>query len=53
MTRFPEAEARKFRNIFVCRRCKSKIRSSSMKVIQGKITCRKCGGRALRTIKKK
>ncbi|MBW2978420.1 50S ribosomal protein L40e [Candidatus Woesearchaeota archaeon] len=53
MAKIPEAEARLFRNIFVCRKCKTKIRASSMKVTQGKIRCRKCGSRALRPVRKK
>lgn len=53
MVKFPEAEKRLFRNIFVCKRCKTKIRASGTKVIQGKISCRNCGGKALRPIRKK
>jgi len=53
MVKFPEADARLFRNIFVCRKCKSKIRASSLKVSQGRIVCRKCGSRALRAVRKK
>ncbi|MFH0870621.1 MAG: 50S ribosomal protein L40e [archaeon] len=53
MAKFPEAEARKFRNMFVCRRCKTKIRAPTLQVIAGKIKCRKCDGKVLRPIKKK
>ncbi len=53
MVRFPEAEERLFKNVFVCRRCKSKIRSTSMKVLSGTVKCRKCGYKILRPIKKK
>lgn len=53
MAKFPEAEARVFHNIFVCRVCKSKIRASNLKVSLGKVKCRKCSSRALRPIKKK
>lgn len=53
MAKIPEAEARLFRNIFVCRKCKSKIRATSMKVTQGKIRCRKCGSKILRPVRKK
>ena len=53
MAKIPEADARIFRNIFICKKCKSRIRASSMKVIQGKIKCRKCGSRALRPVRKK
>lgn len=53
MVKFPEAEARLFRNKFVCRRCKSVVRASNMKVIAGKISCRKCRSKALRPKRKK
>jgi ribosomal protein L40E len=53
MVKFQEAEARLFRNIFVCKVCKSKIRAPSMKVLAGKIKCRKCGSKALRNVRKK
>ncbi|MBU0979758.1 MAG: 50S ribosomal protein L40e [Nanoarchaeota archaeon] len=53
MVKFPEAEAHFFKNIFVCKKCKSKIRASNLKVIAGKISCRKCGSRMLRPIRKK
>ena len=53
MVRFPEADARRFRGVFVCRRCKTKMRVSNVKVIEGKVSCKKCGGRALRAVKKK
>lgn len=53
MVKFPEAEARLFRNIFICRKCESKIRASNMKVIAGKIRCRKCGSKILRPVRKK
>ena len=53
MAKIPEAEARIFRNIFVCRKCKTKIRASAMKVSLGKISCRKCSSKALRPIRKK
>ncbi|MBN2567629.1 50S ribosomal protein L40e [Candidatus Woesearchaeota archaeon] len=53
MVKFPEAEARLLKNIFVCRKCKSKIRAPNIKVILGKISCRKCGHSALKPARKK
>jgi ribosomal protein L40E len=53
MVKFQEAEARLLRNIFVCRKCKSKIRAPNLKVVAGKIRCRKCHSKALRPIRKK
>lgn len=53
MSKFPETEARKFKNMFVCRRCKAKIRAPNMKVLAGKVKCRSCNGKALRPVRKK
>lgn len=53
MARFVEAENRLFKNTFVCRKCKKKVRSPIMKVLAGKVSCRKCGCHDLRVIKKK
>lgn len=52
MSKFPEAIKRMFENMFVCRRCKTKIRSTMLKVLKEKIICRRCGGRSFRAIKK-
>ena len=52
MSKFPEAMRRMFGNVFVCRRCKTKMRSSMLKVLKKEVTCRKCGGRSFRAIKK-
>ncbi len=51
--KFPEAEARLFKNVFVCRRCKTKIRAPNIKVLAGKIKCRRCGSKALKPVRKK
>jgi len=53
MVKFPEADIRKFRNVFVCRKCKSKIKSPNMKIIQGKVSCRRCGSRMFKAVRKK
>lgn len=53
MAKIPEASRRMFRNVFVCRNCSIKARSEPRKVIEGKIKCRKCGGRIFRPIRKK
>ncbi len=52
-TKVPEAEARLFQNIFVCKECKSKLRTTSMKVLSGKVKCRKCNSRHLRPVRRK
>ena len=53
MVKFPEAEARKFRNVYVCKKCKKKIRAQNLKVLGGKISCKNCGGSAYRPVRKK
>ena len=52
MAKIPEAQERLFKNVFVCKNCKSKIRADIQKVLKGKVKCRKCGKRAFRPIKK-
>jgi formylmethanofuran dehydrogenase subunit E len=52
MVKFEEAQARLFKNVFVCKRCKSKQKSTMQRVLQGKIICKKCGGKAFRTLRK-
>jgi len=48
MVKFKEAAERLFKNVFVCRRCKTKIRADPMKVRLGKVKCRRCGYKKLR-----
>lgn len=52
MAVFPEAEARLYKNVFVCRRCESKIRVPMGKILAGKGTCRKCSSNRLRPVRK-
>ncbi|MBI4140472.1 50S ribosomal protein L40e [Candidatus Woesearchaeota archaeon] len=53
MAKFPEAETRKFRNKFVCRRCKTVLRAPSRKVADGMVKCRKCSGKKFKPKRKK
>ena len=53
LVKFPEADARKFRNVFICKKCSTKIKANNMKVIQGKIKCRSCASNKFRSVKKK
>ena len=53
MAKFEEAHARLFNNIFICKKCKSKIRAPTLKVLAGKVSCRKCSSKALRIKRKK
>ncbi len=52
MARFPEAHSRLFANVFVCKKCKQKQRSRMIKILQSKVLCRKCGGKAMRPKRK-
>jgi len=53
MVRFPEAEIRKFRNVFVCRKCKTKVKAPNVKIIQGKVKCRRCSSKQFKAVRKK
>jgi len=43
-----EIAHRMFANVFVCMKCRTKIRASPFKVKAGKVKCRKCGSKQLR-----
>ncbi|MEK6872184.1 MAG: hypothetical protein AABX16_04745 [Nanoarchaeota archaeon] len=45
--------ARLFKNMFVCKICKRKMRADSRKIIEGKVRCRKCLKKEFRPIRKK
>ncbi|MEM5793130.1 MAG: 50S ribosomal protein L40e [Candidatus Aenigmatarchaeota archaeon] len=49
---FPEAMNRIFNRVFVCKKCKSKLKADFTKIKSGKVKCRKCGSRALRPKRK-
>ena len=53
MVKFPEAEVRKFRNVFVCKNCKQKLRAPNLKVLAGRVTCKRCGSHSFRPVRKK
>lgn len=53
MAKIPAAQARLFKNIFVCKNCKAKIRAEPIRVISGKVKCRKCNSKALRPKRRK
>lgn len=44
----PEVKMRKFDRIFICRKCKARIRADPDKVREGKVRCRRCGSTHLR-----
>jgi len=53
MVKFPEAEARRFKNKFVCRRCRTVRAAPIRKILDGLIKCRKCGSKAFKPKRKK
>jgi len=53
MAKIAATQARIFKNIFICKQCKQRIRAEPLKIITGKINCRKCKKKAFRPIKKK
>jgi len=53
MVKFPEAEARLFKNKFACKKCKSVVKAPNLKVLAGKIRCRNCNSKSLRPLRKK
>ncbi|MBT3865937.1 hypothetical protein HOF78_02415 [Candidatus Woesearchaeota archaeon] len=52
MAKFKEAEQRKIKGIFVCKRCKAKQRTSPIKVVLKSVKCRSCGGKSFRALRK-
>jgi len=53
MAKIAEASARMFKNVFVCKNCQRKLKSTPQKILDGKVKCRKCGKKAFRPLKKK
>ncbi len=51
MVKIAEAGQRLFANVFVCKKCKSKIRTQNNRVRAGTVKCRKCAGKAFRAKK--
>ncbi|MBT3984984.1 hypothetical protein HOD38_03595 [archaeon] len=53
MAKFEATTARLFRRIFVCKKCKTKIRTDISRVLQKKVKCRSCQSKAFRPINTK
>lgn len=43
-----EVKRRLFDNVYVCKHCKSKLRTSIFKILSNKVVCPKCGRRVFR-----
>lgn len=52
-TKIQAAQNRLYKNAFVCKVCKHKMKLDPLKVLNGKGKCRKCGSKDFRTIRKK
>ncbi|MFO7872412.1 MAG: hypothetical protein R6U26_02075 [Candidatus Undinarchaeales archaeon] len=48
MARFPEADARLFKNVYICMKCNARNRVDPKRIRQGKAKCRECGYTRLR-----
>jgi ribosomal protein L40E len=53
MGTFPEAEARLYTNVYVCRKCESKTKVAIGKILAGKGVCRECKSSHLRSVRKR
>jgi len=53
MAKIKETQNRIFKNMFVCKKCHTKVRSDPQKILKGKVKCRKCKKSAFRPLKKK
>jgi len=53
MAKIIEASNRLYKNVFVCKKCQTKIRADPQKILKGKVKCRKCKKRAFRPLKRK
>jgi Zn finger protein HypA/HybF involved in hydrogenase expression len=52
-TKIVAAQNRLFKNMFICKNCNQKMRLEPIKLLSGKVSCRKCKGKDFRTIRKK
>jgi DNA replicative helicase MCM subunit Mcm2 (Cdc46/Mcm family) len=52
-TKIPAAQNRLYKNAFVCKVCKHKMKVEPLKIIAGKVRCRKCKGTDFRPVRKK
>lgn len=51
MATFKEAEARLYKNMYVCRKCEAKFRTTVGKVLAGKAVCRECCSKMVRPVR--
>lgn len=51
--KIPASRNRLLKRIFVCKRCRTKIKADMLKIIAGKVKCRRCNARVFRPKSKK
>ena len=52
MAKLAATQARLFKNVFLCKKCGVKIRVDAKRILEGKVSCRRCGKKAFRAMKK-
>ncbi len=52
-TKIPATQNRLYKNAFVCKVCKHKMKVEPLKIIGGKVRCRKCKAQEFRPVRKK
>ncbi|MBT3643050.1 hypothetical protein HN604_02490 [archaeon] len=52
-TKIPAAQNRLYKNAFVCKVCKHKMKLDPQKIIKGQASCRKCKSKDFRPVRKK
>tara|TARA_Y100000310_G_scaffold316869_1_gene369092 strand:- start:165 stop:326 length:162 start_codon:yes stop_codon:yes gene_type:complete len=52
MAKLAVAQARLFKNVFLCKHCGVKIQVEPKKILDGKVRCRRCGKSVFRAMKK-
>ena len=52
-TKIPAVQNRRYKNAFVCKSCKHRMRLEPLKILGGKARCRKCGKKDFRPVRKK
>ncbi|MFA5019501.1 MAG: hypothetical protein WC533_00195 [Candidatus Pacearchaeota archaeon] len=53
MAKLAVAQARLFKNLFLCKSCGAKIKVDPKKILEGKIRCRRCKKKKFRAPSKK
>ncbi len=52
MAKFDEAQKRLFKDVMICKKCKTKAKATMQKVLLRKILCKNCGGKNFRPKRK-